>query len=357
MINTRRVLRGLGLVLGVLLLISCAACGGGTNESQSANKPDTEKSSVADFSAIKISATGVGSALHTIGVGMSEIISKNTEISASIVSTGGADAAVRQLRDNRAEFSITNNDSAIQALLGKQQFANDGKAPIRLIGQGQATLRTIVARADSGIKEVADLKGQAFAGKRPSEVTIEKFAKAALNAYGVRPDDVQMVETADVAQCTQAVQQGSVKAAIIPGGVPSSTIMNLAQSLDLVFISIDDPDKQAAILEEMGPAFQWGTIPAGTYKGQDYPVTTISEKVVFVTREDIPEDVVYEVTKAIYDNYDDLKLVHNAAKDWTAENALKDPVIPFHSGAIKYFKEIGAWNEDMDQIQQKLLEQ
>lgn len=354
--HTKRTSLGsLGLFLGVLLVMLCAACGGGGKESPPANNAASEPTPQIQLDAIKISATGVGSPLHTLAVGIGDIITKNTAISASVVSTGGADAAVRQLRDQRAEFSVTNNDPAIQALMGNLQFADEGKAPVRLIGQGQTTLRTIVVRADAGIKEVPDLKGNPFAGKRPSEVTIERFGNAVLNAYGINPGEVKFVETADVAQCTQAIQQGSVKAAIIPGGVPAASIMNLAQALDVILISIDDPDKQAAILNEMGPAFKWETIPAGTYKGQEDPVTTISESVVFITREDVPEEAVYQITKAIYDNYDTLKLVHNVAKEWTVENALKDPGIPFHPGAIKYFKETGAWDADMEQIQQDLL--
>jgi len=336
------------IVVLVQITLLIAGCGG----EKKAGAPQQQSGPT---QAVRISTAGVGSSFYTITVGMSEIINKKTGISTSVDSGGGTDASVRSVRDGKSQLAMVNSYSARNGYLGKGQFANEKKAPLRLIGAGQTSARTIVARADAGVKTIADLKGKPFAAKRLGVQDVEEIAVAALKAYGIDPKDVKIIEAADVNQQIEALQQGRVAAAVIPGGVPTGTLIKLAQSTNVVFLSLGD--KVDSVLKEIGPAFHKIVIPAGTYKGQISDVVTVGSKTLLVAGADLPDNIAYEITKAIFSSYDELKLVHNEAKDWTIRNSLESPAVPFHPGAIKYFKEIGAWNDNLDKIQQKLLQE
>lgn len=344
-----------GSLVAVLLSVTLLVAGCGGEKKAGAPSQGGSQAKAGEQQNVRIVTSGVGSSHYTMSVGMSDIVNKKTSINTSVDSGGGADASVRMVRDGKSQMALLTSFSARNGFLGKGPFVNESKAAIRLIMAGQLSARTIVARADSGVKSIADLKGKPFAAKRLGVEDLEAIAVSALKAYGVDAKDVKFIETADVKQQTEALSQGRVAAAIIPGGVPTGTIIQLAQSTNVVLLSMGD--KVDAILADMGPAFSKAVIPAGTYKGQTGDTVTVGSKNVLIARTDLPEQTVYEITKAIFSNYEDLKLVHNEAKDWTVKNSLESPAIPFHPGAIKYFKEIGVWNDSLDQVQQKLLQE
>lgn len=344
-----------GSLVAALLSVTLLVAGCGGEKKAGATKQEGSQTKSGEPQFVRMVTSGVGSSHYTMTVGMSDIVNKKTSIRTSVDSGGGADASVRMVRDGKAQVGLVTSSSARNGFLGKGQFAKEKKADIRMIMAGQLSARTIVARADAGVKTIADLKGKPFAAKRLGVEDVEEIAVASLKAFGVDPKDVKFIETADVKQQTEAISQGRVAAAIIPGGVPTGTLIQLAQSTNIVTLSMGD--KVDAILADMGPAYSKAVIPAGTYKGQTGDVVTIGSKNLLIASADLPDQTVYEITKALFSNYEDLKLVHNEAKDWTVKNSLVSPAVPFHPGAIKYFKEIGAWNDNLDKIQQKLLQE
>jgi TRAP transporter TAXI family solute receptor len=170
------------------------------------------------------------------------------------------------------------------------------------------------------------------------------MADILLELYGVDKKSVKIIETVESNETADALKVGSVDAAILPGGLRAGYILDLAQSADLVFLKIPD-DKMDALVKRMGPAFYVTTIPANTYRGQTEEVKALAMPALLVCRQDLDQETVYKITKALFSSHDEMKNGHVSGADWNLKNTLKSEPIPFHPGAIRYFKEIGAWNK------------
>ncbi len=304
--------------------------------------------------AVALGTSSIGSTFYVIAVGMADIISKHTGMGATAEAVGGSDANMRAIKAGKVHLAMTNTFSSANAFGGVKQFAAEGKIPIRLLAIGQPSLRQTVARVASGIKTIPDLRGKKLVAKRKALAELELVADAMLKAYGTSKKDVTYIATAKTGEAIDALITGTVDAAVIPGGVPAATLMKLFERIDARFVDIP-ADRMDVILEELGPAFHIEVIRAGTYKGQDKDVLAPALSASIVVAESLPDEAVYEIAKALNEHYGDLKLVHKAAKHWTVENSLKNFHIPFHPGAVKYFKEIGAWTSKHEKTQQDLM--
>lgn len=123
---------------------------------------------------------------------------------------------------------------------------------------------------------------------------------------------------------------------------PYSSLQDLAESVGVKLLSLDD-DHLKTVLDNC-PAYLKETIPGGTYKGTDEDVTTIGVTTILFTNAEMPEDVVYQMTKLLYDNYDNLVTVNKSMSSMTPEYGCQTG-ITLHPGAEKYYKEIGALAE------------
>ncbi len=293
---------------------------------------------------VSIGTSSMGSTYYTIATGMSSLLSKYTEMKFSAQTVGGSAANARAINAGIVDLGMLNSFCAKNAFQGTGPFVKEGKIPIRLIAQGQKSLRQIVVRADEGIESVSDLQGKKLIAKRKALPEIELVADAVLSSYGVNKDLVTYIETAKTGEAIDALIAGTVDGAVIPGGVPAGTLTELTQSVDIKFLSFS-PNKMKQILKKLGSAFSKGTIPAGTYKGQDQDIYVPALKTTLCANKNFSKEAAYSVTKALFEHQDEFKLVHSAAKEWTVENSLKNIPFSMHPGAVKYYKEIGAWTD------------
>jgi len=328
-----------GISIGLIWLIPLSVWGQG--------KPSTLPS------ALTIGTSSVGSTFYIMTVGMANLITKKTGMNISAEAVGGSDANVRALKDKKIDLAMLNANAIASGYLGTEQYAKLGKIPLRVFIQGQESLRYIIVRKASGIKGPADLRGKKFIGKRRAGVDVELVANALLKAYNLTKENVTILETAETNEAIEAIKTGAVDGAVIQAGVRASNLMELSRDVDINFLSIPD-DKLQLMLRELGPAFHKGVVPAGTYKDQNQIIQIPSLLTCIAARADFPEDLAYTITKTLMDNQEALATMHSVGKEWTMENTLKSPPAPFHPGAIKYFKEKGFWNANLEQVQQQL---
>lgn len=318
--------RSLLLSLSLLLTVSLVtACGGGGNAG-GGNDP----------SQLVIATGGTGGTYYPLGGGMADHITKNAGVTATAQSTGASAENVRLLRDKQADLAFIQNDIAEYAANGTAMFEQDGKIDaFQALGALYDETIQIVVAADSNINSVADLKGKRVSVGSPGSGT-EMNAQQILEAYGLTFEDTQL-QRLSFAESATAIQNGQLDAAFQTAGTPTAAITELAATKGVKIIPID-ADKIDAIIAKY-PFYVKTVIPANTYQTVPNEVATVSVKSMLVIRADLSEDLVYKVTKAIFENTD--KLGHAKAKEIKLENVLAGVSIPVHPGAKKYFDEKG----------------
>jgi TRAP transporter TAXI family solute receptor len=321
-------------LLSVALLLTMSlvtACGGGGGNNAGGGKAGGN-----DPSQLVIATGGTGGTYYPLGGGMADLITKNAGITATAQTTGASAENMRLIRDKKADIAFTQSDIAEYASKGTNMFQQDGKIDsFQAIGALYNETIQIVVAANSNINSVADLKGKRVSVGAPGSGT-EMNAQQILEAYGLKFEDLQL-QRLSFADSAKAIQDGQLDAAFQTAGTPTAAITELAATTGVKIIPID-ADKIDAIIAKY-PFYVKTTIPGNTYQTVANDVTTISVKSMLVVRSDLSEDLVYKVTKAIFENTD--KLGHAKAKEIKLENALTGVSLPVHPGAKKFFDEKG----------------
>lgn len=338
--QTRKSLKIVALMLMLSLLLVVSACATVTQQP----------------TAVTIGTSSVGSTYYTLSVAMGDIVSKNTPLSASVVAVGGADATLRAIGDKKAEMGMVHTWALYKAYSGESPF--ESKIDVRALLWGQETGNCLIARADRGIKTPADLVGKTIVGERPALKSVDEFTYALLDVYGISKDQVKIISTAETRETMQALQQGTVDAVVLPCGLRAPHIKELTESVDSIPVNIPD-DKMAQLIANTTPGAVKATNPPGTYKGQDGPYSIPAYLTVLVASANLSEDAAYQVTKAVIENQEALTAAHPTGRSWSLENTMRDTefAVPFHPGAVKFFKEKGVWTDAHEARQNKLLSQ
>lgn len=337
--------RLLSVVLAAAALFLVAGCGA---ESGSGTGGEDSVDSV------NFGTSSQGSSYHSLSVTMGDLISKETSIAVSVQAVGGSEATARAIGDGNVDMGMLDAMAASHSFTGEEPF--EEPLDVRLLMQGNKSPVQLIARADSGIETPEDLEGKRVIGERPALSWIRSTTDAMIESYGVDPASVEIISTAETNEAFDALRQGTVDAAVLPGGLGAANLTELAQDLDIRWI--DMSGEMESILDALGEEFVEGVIPAGTYKGQEQDVRVPFYSTTVSASADMPEDAAYNITKAVLENTETLAAGHPDGEEWTTENSLATmPPAPFHPGAVRYYEEAGAWTEEMQQAQDELLAQ
>ncbi|QNB44939.1 TAXI family TRAP transporter solute-binding subunit [Thermanaerosceptrum fracticalcis] len=262
------------------------------------------------------------------------------DFKASAQSTAGTPVIVRLLENKEADFGFGQAGIAKDALDGKGGF--DKKySNLASVTYMYPNVMQIPVRKDSGIKSFADFKGKSFAVGASGSAT-ELNSRDMAKIYGLdylEKKDFKP-EFASEAQAVELMKNRQADGANLIAGIGAASVMDLMSSGKYELLSF--PDDKIAELQKMNPAYFKYVIPANTYPNQPEPVQTFAVANYIFVRKDLPEDLVYKFTKALYENQADLVAAHKAAKEMKKENAVNGLTVPLHPGAEKYLKEIGA---------------
>lgn len=352
------------LSLIVALTVSLvAACGSGNSAGQSNKSPDSGNKTPAaetkkeepkkeqNVTAIRMGTSSSGSPFYVLTVGMGELIKKHAKINTTVEPVGGSDPNVFAIEAGKVDVAMLAAYSAARGYYGEPPF----KKPVnlRLVAQGQKTFRQIIVTKKSGIKKPEDLAGKSIIAKRPAIPELEMIANAMFDVYKVPKDKVKIISTVETKEALEALNLGSVDAAILPASLGAADIMQLFENGKVEFLNLEK-GKVDEMLKKLPKSMFASVIPANTYKGQGKDANVFAFSTYLVAGEKLPEQSVYEITKAILGNTKEFSAVHKEAKNWTVENTLANPKLPYHPGAIKYFKEVGKWDSKHEELQKTL---
>ena len=287
---------------------------------------------------INVLTGGTSGVYYPLGVAMSRLIGNAIpDAKVSVQSTKASVENLNLLQQGRGELAFTLGDSLSDAWKGNKDAGFPAPLrKLRAVGGIYSNYIQIVASADSGIKTLADLKGKRISVGAPKSGT-ELNARAVLKAAGITYGDFAKVEYLPFGESVELMKNRQLDVTLQSAGLGVSSLRDLATSQKIVVVPIP-----ADVVKKIGDAaYQPATIPANTYDGQDHDVPTAAIQNFLVTREGVSADVVYKMTKAVFDNKDALVAAHTAAKGIDKANAVKSLPVPLHPGAEKYFKEIG----------------
>jgi len=290
-----------------------------------------------------IATGGTGGTYYPLGGMLAQLISNKAtvggqKISATAEAAGASVGNAKLLGNKEIESAFVAADILDAAYNGSGQFQGAALKNVRALGALYPETVQLITRADMGINSVRDLKGKSVSSGAPGSGQYQLLTDL-LKVYGMSRADVKE----DLSSFTQAVDKikdGNLHATLITAGVPTSAVTDFAQSHALKVVPLSGPE--IAELRRQQPYYAEVPLPANTYKGQTAAVPTLAVMAVWATHEAVPENVAYEVTKALYENTAIMGQVHVQGKNIQLATATAVGTAPMHPGALRYLKEKGA---------------
>lgn len=290
---------------------------------------------------VTIASGWVVGVYYPLAGAMSRIVYKVKDLNlrATVESSGASVANAQLIGTGDADFALLQNDIAFYAYNGVTLSAFKDK-PIKNMGAVftiyPELVHAVVTKA-SGIKSVKELKGKKVV-LGPHGSGTEANALQILEAYGLKESDLGRAERIDAAVAADQLKDGRVDAAFFTTGLGSAVILDTFIGGKVALVPLAGAEAQALI--KRFPFYTSVKVPANTYKDQA-EASTVAVMAMMVARSDLPEDLVYRFTKAIFDDLKQFHAAHSAAQNLTLETALNGNPIPLHPGAAKFYKEKG----------------
>jgi len=287
---------------------------------------------------INVLTGGTSGVYYPLGVALTQIYGKALpNAKATVQATKASAENLNLLQAGRGEVAFTLGDALSNAWKGEAEagFAKPLKK-LRGLAAIYPNYIQIVASADSGIKSIADLKGKRVAVGAPKSGT-ELNARAIFKGAGLSYKDFSKVEYLPFGESVELMKNRQLDATLISAGLGVAAVRDLATAVKIAIVAVP-----AEVIGKIGdPAYNAATIPANTYDGQGEPVSTVAIQNFLVTHEGVPADVIYAITKSMFENLDAMVAAHAAAKGIRKDNAAKAMPLPLHPGAEKYYREAG----------------
>ncbi|MFW5654408.1 MAG: TAXI family TRAP transporter solute-binding subunit [Roseicyclus sp.] len=296
-----------------------------------------------DQTFIAIGTGGVTGVYYPAGGAICRLVNRDRAdhgIRCGVESTGGSVFNINAIRNGELEFGVAQSDWQYHAYNGSSQFEEQGAfEDLRAVFSLHPEPFTVVARADAGIETFEDLRGKRVNIGNPGSgqrATME----VVLDAMGWTTDDFAVAAELQPAEQSQALCDNNIDAMIYTVGHPSGSIQEATTACDSVLVDVDGEAIQELVDDR--PYYRTATIPGGMYRGNDEDTTTFGVGATFVTSADVPDDVVYTVVSAVFENLDQFRGLHPAFAELEAEAMATESIsAPLHPGAERYFREAG----------------
>jgi uncharacterized protein len=293
---------------------------------------------------ITIGTGGVTGVYYPAGGAICRLVNKDRSehgISCSVESTGGSVYNVNTMRAGELDMGVVQSDVQYNALKGEgEEFQEAGPfEELRAVFSLHSEPFTVVARADSGIASFDDLKGKRVNVGNPGSGQ-RSTMEVLMDAKGWTMDDLASAQELKSAEQSGALADNNVDAICFTVGHPNGSIQEATTTTDAKLIPVSGAEVDELV--KNNPYYSKAVIPGGMYRGTDDDVETFGVKATFVSSTEVPDEVVYAVTKAVFENFEDFKKLHPAFANLEKETMVSEALsAPLHPGAEKYYKEAG----------------
>jgi TRAP transporter TAXI family solute receptor len=262
--------------------------------------------------------------------------SKIKDMNVTAQTTGGSVENVRLINKKDVELALAQSDTLDQAWNGMEAFKEPFKG-MSAIATMFPEIVQIVVRADTPIKTFPDLKGKKVGVGAPGSGT-EASYRQTLEAYGMKREDVNS-QYLSFAESAEAFKDKHIDAFYVIAGIPVSAIMDVSMQNEIRILPLS-ADISAKLIQKY-PFLAAVKIPANTYRGQTEDVPTVAVNSVLIAGNQLKPEVVYNLTKVLFENQPQLAAAHAKGKELNLQRAVMGVSIPFHPGAVKYYQEKG----------------
>ena len=292
-----------------------------------------------------IATGGTGGVFFPYGGGLARILSSklpNSEFNAEV--TGGSvDNMKLVASDDAASYiGMSTVDSAYEGYQGEGVYKDVGKIPACTLATLYQSYIHIVALDGTGVMRVQDMKGKRVSVGSAGSST-EVAADRILEAAGLNPRSDVTRDNLSVAESVAAMKDRKIDAFFWIGGLPTAAVTDLVNTPNLRVRFIPGDSYLQAMRQKYGPVYAPFALPRGTYAGVEGEVPGIGVGNIIFTRNSMNEGLAYDLVKAIFDNLNEVKAIHPEAQTLSVETAATNSSIPFHPGAVRFYREKGAW--------------
>ena len=292
---------------------------------------------------ITIGTGGVTGVYYPTGGAICRLVNKGRKehnIRCSVESTGGSVYNTRTIREGELDFGVVQSDVQSAAMEGVRAFEGDEPyGDLRAVFSVHPEPMHVMVRDDAGINSVMDMKGKRVNIGNPGSGT-RVLADVLMEAAGVTPDDFSLAAELKSSEQAAALCDGKIDAAIWAAGLPNGSTMEATSTCGIQILDLTSSGMDKVLASN--PAYAAASIPAGLYPGNDAEIASWGPKATFVADANTPDEVVYVLVKAVFENFEDFKKLHPAFGRLTEEEMIKDGLsAPLHPGAAKYYAERG----------------
>ncbi len=292
---------------------------------------------------VTIGTGGVTGVYYPTGGAICRLVNKTRKshgIRCSVESTGGSVYNLNTIRAGELDMGVAQSDWQYHAYHGTSKFKNQGaNKDLRAVFSIHPEPFTVVARKDSGIKNFMDLKGKRVNIGNPGSGQ-RGTMEIAMEAVGMTKKDFKLASELKSSEQSKALCDNKIDAMVFTVGHPSGSIKEASTSCDSVLVTVDGSAIDKLVADN--DYYRSATIPGGMYRGNPNDTKTFGVGATFVSSTNVPEDVIYNVVKAVFENFDDFKKLHPAFNHLVPAEMIKDGLsAPLHDGAAKYYKEAG----------------
>jgi len=280
---------------------------------------------------------GTAGTYYPFGGAMAKIWnSKIKDMNVTAQTSGASAENVRLINKKEVELALVQSDTLDFAFNATEAFKEPLKGMSTIAVLYPEIIQVVVAAAGP-IKSIADLKGKKVGVGAPGSGTEANFRQL-LDAYGMKKEDVN-AQFLSFSESAEAYKDKHIDAFIVTAGIPNAGIMDVATQNEIRILNI--PADVAAKLTQKYPFLAAVKVPANTYKGQTAEVSTVAVNAVLIAGSSLSEAMVYNLTKALFENQAELASAHAKGRELKLQYAVKGVSIPFHPGAVKFYKEKG----------------
>jgi TRAP transporter TAXI family solute receptor len=289
---------------------------------------------------LSIATGGTGGVYYPYGGGLAKILNENLpNVRASAEVTAASVDNLKLIRDGKADIAFVLADTLADAVNGKGAFEG-APVPVMSLAVLYSNYTHIVTLAQSGMTQVADLKGKTVSTGSPGSGT-EVLALRVLRAAGLDPDAALTRQRLGASESAGALKDGKIDAFFWSGGLPTAAVQDLAHSQGISLRLLPTADLLPALQLEYGALYFPLEIPAGAYRGIAAPVGVVGVANVLVVNRSMPEQLAYDITRVLFEKQPELAAIHPEARKLSLDTAGTGSPAKFHPGAARYFAERG----------------